>query len=398
MKKGKFIISIICIFAIMLVSVSTFIHLFGEEDINENRDTASTNLFSWVVLDRNAKKDYIIGSSGVEQDASSFYGEYSIFNVEDVEKVVISGYKFTTPSLYYFCDASGNVIEQGDSFEKGAVENLELSVPENATVIKVNGHQLETIAEAQVYKLVDSDEFRIMKELRGKKFITLGDSITALDTYKRGWLKYFVEKTGCEIIANVAVNGAGLKDRDSTFVYDGAPQQGEGNDPSNVLGNQVEKIIRDNYEVPDFIMIMIGTNGGIDITEEDIEGAYYDTDGNLIPLEEVDRTTDAGAYRWSLEKLQEKYPDAVIFWCTPIEAAEVKISADVIAKTVESLRVATSYTNQIMIDTVSCGIDGANEIDGYGQDLYDGIHPSIYGAQKMGFYNANKVYLYFVNL
>jgi hypothetical protein len=58
----------------------------------------------------------------------------------------------------------------------------------------------------------------------------------------------------------------------------------------------------------------------------------------------------------------------------------------------ESLRIATEYTGQIMIDTIRCGINGVNEFSGSnGEYLVDGLHPNANGAKKIGYYNASKV-------
>jgi hypothetical protein len=58
----------------------------------------------------------------------------------------------------------------------------------------------------------------------------------------------------------------------------------------------------------------------------------------------------------------------------------------------ESLRIATEYSGQIMIDTIRCGINGVFEKkDANGRYLVDGLHPNMNGARKIGYYNAAKV-------
>jgi hypothetical protein len=58
----------------------------------------------------------------------------------------------------------------------------------------------------------------------------------------------------------------------------------------------------------------------------------------------------------------------------------------------ESLRIATEYSGQIMIDTIRCGISGVFEQSGAnGRYLVDGLHPNVNGAKKIGYYNAAKV-------
>ena len=226
-------------------------------------------------------------------------------------------------------------------------------------------------------------------DTRTFKVIALGDSITAFGTGSRGWLKYFKERINCDIIANVAVDGAWLNDKVSATVYDGNPQPGDNN--LNVLGNQVQKIINNNYDAPDLILIAVGTNSGISITEQQIKEVYFDN--GFVALEDVDRTTSAGAYRWCLEKLHTKYPDAIIIWFSPIHGAEPTMkSASSIVAWGESLRIATAITGQQYIESYRCGICGYKEVmNAEGEYLQDGLHPNAKGAKKLGYYNASQV-------
>ena len=218
------------------------------------------------------------------------------------------------------------------------------------------------------------------------KIMCLGDSITALGTGNRGWIKYFMKKIPSTLVANTAVNGAVLPDYSGT-VYDGNPSSS--NQDNNVLGNQVQKILNNNYEAPDVILIAIGTNSGISITREDMISTYYGSNKTLIPLNEVDRTTHAGAYRYCFDTLHTKYPNALIIWCTPIMGFETTRSANNACDWAESLRIATEYTGQLLCETIRCGINGVNEKKNEnGEYLIDGLHPNEKGAKKMGYFNA----------
>ena len=221
------------------------------------------------------------------------------------------------------------------------------------------------------------------------KIMCLGDSITALGTGARGWIKYFIEKIPSTLVANTAVNSAVLPDYSGT-VYDGNPSSSNQN--NNVLGNQVQKILNNNYEAPDVILIAIGTNSGINITREQMISTYYGSNRTLVPLEEVDRTTHAGAYRYCLDTLHTKYPNALIIWCTPIMGFETTRSANNACDWAESLRIATEYTGQLLCETIRCGINGINEKKNEnGEYLIDGLHPNEKGAKKMGYFNAEFV-------
>lgn len=219
------------------------------------------------------------------------------------------------------------------------------------------------------------------------KLLTLGDSITALGTGERGWIKYFIEKTNATLVANVAVNSSKLAD-DSNTVLDGNPTQTS----NNTLSNQVQKVINNTYDEPDIIIIAIGTNNGIAITKQNMIDVFYDSDKQLKPLDEVDRTTDYGAFRWCFEKLHSLYPNAQIFWSTPIHGAQTMRRAERIIDCRESLQIATEYVGCVMIDSVRCGINGINEImNTNGEYLIDGLHTNVNGAKKLGYYIASKV-------
>lgn len=340
---------------------------------------------------------------------------YAKVNVSGVSTVKITGraYDTHTYKFYFYFFKNENNQTTGDlptEYHQSGAVNLEVSVPSDAVYLYVNGSTTGTYRPS-VFKYglmtnfddnlksssllptkvsqLENDSGYLSQGLTHPKLITLGDSITMLGISDRGWVKYFMEKTGAELIANVAMNSAVLSDYENT-VYDGNPQQS--NQPNNVLGNQVQKIINNSYEAPDVIIIAIGTNGGINITKDQIKSAYYDSSGNLVPLEDVDRKTNAGAYRYTLDKLHELYPNALIFWSAPIMGFQKTRSAQNAVHFMESLKIATDFTGQIMIDTLHCGINGVNEKDSQnGQYLIDGLHPNVDGAKKMGYFIASKV-------
>ena len=230
------------------------------------------------------------------------------------------------------------------------------------------------------------------------KVLVLGDSITKLSG-TRSWLTYFNQVMPIDVIQNVAVDGAWLNDKEGT-VYDGNPVSGGADhDVNNVLGNQVQKILNNNYEAPDAIFIAIGTNNGITCTEDEIYHAYYNQFDQLIPLENVDRKTSAGAFRYCSETLRNKYPNATIFWFSPIQGANsLRKLTDVITwgKNLDNL---CKYASDQFINSEQCGITGYTEH--YGVDstyLIDGLHPNANGAKFLGLYNGTKVQEYYQKL
>lgn len=238
------------------------------------------------------------------------------------------------------------------------------------------------------------DDVKILKSkkaLTGKKALFLGDSITAL-TGDRSWVNKFVDITGVTKIANVAVNSAVLPDKEGT-ILDGNPQfNGADNNVNNTLSNQVQKIINNAYETPDLIIIAIGTNSGIFANENTIKDTYVDSNNNLVPLSDIDRTTSAGAFRYCNETLHNLYPNAIICWCNPIQAAHGMRENSSVVNWADALKLLTSYGSVNNIETNRCGIIMANEISGEnGECLQDGLHPNANGAMKMARYNANAI-------
>lgn len=241
--------------------------------------------------------------------------------------------------------------------------------------------------------LEDVEALKNHKTLFGKKVIFLGDSITAL-TGNRGWVDQFISLTGCTKVANTAVSSAVLPDYKNT-VYDGAPATST--QDNNTLGNQVQKIINNNYETPDLIIIAIGTNSGITASDSSAKATYINSDNELVALEDLDKTRSEGAFRYCNETLHNLYPDAVICWCNPIQGSKGSREVHRIVEWANALKLLTAYGSVNNIETNRCGIFMANEIKGAnGECLADGLHPNANGALKMAKYNAAAISRLFV--
>ena len=342
-------------------------------------------------------KEGIAVRPGVEQSVSNAIYAYS--KVYNAKKAILSGQSYNVSTYhfysYFFTDKNNVEIAHGEQGDYIAFQDIEVDIPDEAYMIHVNGavnhpSSIKLLTTSLDFEQNFNYSYNKLIKKKSPKVITLGDSITALGTSDRGWVKYFLEKTNGELIANIAISSAVLSDYEDT-VYDGNPQSN--NQVNNVLGNQIQKIINNSYSAPDIILIAIGTNGGINISSSDIKNAYYDSENNLINLNDVNRKTNAGAYRYATEKLHELYPNAVIFWCTPIMGYQKTRNAESAIKFAESLRIATEYSGQIMIDTIRCGINGVNEKKGeVGEYLQDGLHPNIAGAKKQGITMLQKLF------
>ncbi|MBR3960639.1 MAG: SGNH/GDSL hydrolase family protein [Clostridia bacterium] len=241
-----------------------------------------------------------------------------------------------------------------------------------------------------------------------KKFLFMGDSITALGMGERGWVRYFCEIINPGLVVNTAVVGCRWADNEKT-VYNGNPiWSGEpgGDDNHNVIGNQIEKLLRGkdsthpNYNrVPeyddfDYIFIAAGTNDGDNSHEpEDIDAInkqFHISSDEVLPLEQVNRRRWAGAVRYAYENLRNMYPNAKIFICSPIQANEYFRDYKSTERKGRMLKaICNKISDVTFVNTFECGICGIFETyQKNGRDLIDGLHPNANGAKKMGLYNA----------
>lgn len=301
----------------------------------------------------------------------------------------------------YFGEDYSLLHEQADTNTKGFAALTE-KVSANADAIKT--------AEANVQSLsktvgsVSTDMQVIMKQksaFTGKKILFLGDSITALNTSERGWVRYFNEIIQPEQFVNLSVSSARWCDYADT-VYDGNPVfSGPDQNHNNVMGNQVEKLIRGKdktsshykevaaYADFDMILIACGTNDGV--PSGNVEGSFT-SENEVVALEELDRKVFASAFRYSIEKLQQLYPAAKIYICTPIQGYITTRSYAQSKAKGDYLKLLAGRMSLEVIDTFSCGIcDIYEKKDANGRYLIDGLHPNAAGAKKIGVFNASAV-------
>ncbi|TQR48518.1 SGNH/GDSL hydrolase family protein [Bacillus cereus] len=234
----------------------------------------------------------------------------------------------------------------------------------------------------------------------GKKLMLIGDSITAIGIDDRGWPKYFTQIIKNSTYRNVAVSGATWCDKPGT-IYDGNPViNGPDNNVNNVIGNQIQKIINNNYEAPELIMIACGTNDedvtSYTMTDAQIEMEFYNN-GAVVPLLNANRKNFAGAIRYAVEKLRDLYPNAQIFLCTPLQRYSDNTSSYPIIKTKGDLIKKIGQRLSVpVIDSMESGVYGLYAVNGKQTlDYNDGLHLSAIGARKVGEYNARKIINWF---
>lgn len=344
-------------------------------------------------------------------------------------------------TIYFSNDGEPYKTHLGALFD---IDKKYLSPINDATLVKVvqdgymrvsqNGgfpdkYQIE-VGQVTKYKVFGNDEIElkpkylgnimdnIANKYEGKNYLLLGDSITALGNNDYGWEYHFRKIMKPNRVVNISVNGCSWKDKGDTPAYDGNPVP-ESN--LNVIGNQVQKVINQkvagntDYDNFDVIIIACGTNDDYDLnnpeTDETIEAEFvtgYGTNNFAIkPINDVNRKTFAGIMRYTYEKLNELYPNAIFFVTTPLQEVyesykSIKAKGDLIDAVADRLSINT-------INARRCGIlniyeSPVGDIDydhptgsssNHKRDLSDGIHTNKNGAKKLGEFIARDVINYF---
>lgn len=212
----------------------------------------------------------------------------------------------------------------------------------------------------------------------GKKVMFFGDSITYDESM---YVTNLLNSTGMVRVANFAINGATLNNYSDTEMNGSPAQDAEHN---NTVPNQVQKLLNNvsSYDVPDIVIVSAGTNGGT--TDADYEESQYASeDGTYIELDAVSLTKFSGAIRWIYEKLISCYPNAKIFFATPIQSyGGGSRTFAILSAKAECIRQNCERLSTPCIDAFrKSGIYGRYEVQSAnGKYLKDGLHPNADGA------------------
>ena len=257
----------------------------------------------------------------------------------------------------------------------------------------------------------------ILPKWKGLKILTLGDSITAMGGVN-GWTYWIKQYLLANKVVNVSVTGSTWQDKVANQAYDGNPQPST---DGNVMGNQVQKVLNAkangeaDYQDFDVITFSFGTNDSVDFslqTKESVESQfianYAQNNFTVVPIDNVNRQTLAGAMRYGFQKLHEAYPNAAIFMCTPTQ--ECYETFDSIYQKGDFINFVADRLGAETIDTRRCGIRNIYEsqttidydhpeqsgVAPIQTDLLDGMHTNESGAKKIAKYNAREIMKYFM--
>ena len=224
-----------------------------------------------------------------------------------------------------------------------------------------------------------------------------GNSITAGNQ----WSKTVVDVLGFATHHNVAVGSATWATYPDTQEYSANDFAGisGGWQPTedahemqmrhnNVSKVHIQKFIAEvesgEYPAPDVFVFSMGTN------DRNLGNAQEALKGKT--LDEVDITNMAGAARWSIQTIQEKYPNCRVFVCTPIQTGSVEHNELNLQKIAILREICQALSVQVIDCYSNSGIsEKFEQPSGQGRYLNDGLHPGIEGQQLMGRYIAKEI-------
>lgn len=387
-----------------------------------------TNLFN---------KDAVTKDSAILSENGYFYEGFSGWDASDYIPV--------KPGMVLYFSSNElpiGVASTGAYFDKDKKylsplkdEPLSITIPDGAYFIRFSknggfGNTLNTLKIEQ-YGITKYTPYRetyitvnesalpssILPKWKGLKILTLGDSITAMGGVN-GWTYWIKQYLLADKVVNVSVAGSTWQDKVANQVYDGNPQPST---DGNVMGNQVQKVLNAkangdaDYQDFDVITFSFGTNDSVDFsvqTKESVESQfitnYAQNNFTVVPIDNVNRQTLAGAMRYGFQKLHEAYPNAVIFMCTPTQ--ECYETFDSIYQKGDFINFVADRCGAETIDTRRCGIRNIYEsqttidydhpeqsgVAPIQTDLLDGIHTNENGAKKIAKYNAREIMKYFM--
>ncbi|MGF2881811.1 SGNH/GDSL hydrolase family protein [Acinetobacter johnsonii] len=204
----------------------------------------------------------------------------------------------------------------------------------------------------------------------GAKYLMFGDSITQTGdvdngdftstTFRSNWPKFAKDMLKMSEYKNYAKSGASFREYTGQLTW-------------QKISHQVQTAI-DNSENPDVIVLACGTNDA-----NTILGSYETAMSKNIA--DLDRTYTAEAMRWALYKIKENFPNAVCFYCTQLQRADVETTDRETANDL-MVKLAKRYGFNIINCMNESGIVKDFEVwQAAGRYLSDGLHPNVSGQQ-----------------
>ena len=311
------------------------------------------------ILDKMGKSnEYLFGLDSLQR-SSTGTADRTVEVPYPIKKDKWYEVRLTTSSNLYVGDVYTTAYPTppyGNVSKNSPVLKLKAIADETAVrcFIRVNGDETSQSATVTVRELglKDTIDLSESNEDRRYKVLILGDSYSQNNG---PWVKGMQEWLNITSLVNLGVSSCSVRDKyqdRNTYPYTSRPVQANSTGNLNTLGCQIEKLKRlmagtdldsgenkiyeTEDEYPNVIIIEGGMNDSFDDDEKEktyyaqfekaVSGVYIQqssskeaTQGTCYiqtPIDEVDRTCYAGAYRYVVESLLTLFPKAQIFITT----------------------------------------------------------------------------------
>lgn len=355
--------------------------LTGYEVYNDGRILAQATSITSPIIDVTGMSNITI--SGLVQNPELV--RYCVF--KDSSGTVLSVVQIATTAVQASFAVPANAVTFQFSIKQRSVSSPDLNVIQvesgtNVTsytafirgVSAINGIQI--VARSSV-----GASSGLVSRAIGAKYLFFGDSITQTSdvdngdvistTFRSNWPKFAKDILKMSGYKNYARSGA-------SFIEVGGDQT-----DWQKIAFQIQTAIN-NAETPDIIVLACGTNdANINL------GDYATAIGKTV--ESLDRTNTAEAMRWALYKIRENFPNAVCFYCTQLQRADIETTERATANDL-MVKLAKRYGFNIIDCMNESGIVKDYEVwQANGRYLSDGLHPNLAGQQLQANHICNQI-------
>ena len=337
---------------------------FGKNLFNEvpqNKTSGYLNNFGAIVTSPAAFiTNHIPIIEGITYAYQGFYAASTKFCTYDVNKNFIAAYPvgeaISASGLY--------TANQGEFFIRFSVRNSNEFMLEIGNAVSAYSQFSRFINPLLLQNLISR-----YKDL---KVVAFGDSITVLPD---NWTTSFMTITGNIDLINMGRSGQKICWRAGTVETTNPPIDMNDN---NVFWNSILRYQSLHpTRSPDIIIIALGSN---DISQGSPLGTYSAAFAQTEAL--TSQQTMAGAFRKAVYKLSNIYPNAQIFYCSPIQS---KTGGRTFLNLSSVRDINFEITERMNVKNIDClHLSGIQEefenVGTAGRYLYDGVHPSAAGA------------------
>ena len=343
--------------------------LFGYEVYNDGRVLAqATSITSAPILVKGLSN---ITVSGLVQNPELV--RYCVFKDAIGDVLTVVSIAITATSATFTVPTNSETFQFSIKQRSVATPDLNIVQVEsgtNITAYEAYARGFNTLNGIPVVASGSSTTSQSVSRAFGAKYLMFGDSITQTGdvdngditgtTFRSNWPKFAKDQLQMSGYKNYARSGASFREYVGQLTW-------------QKVSHQVQTAI-DNSENPDVIVLACGTNDA-----NAILGSYETAMSKDIA--DLDRTYTAEAMRWALYKIKESFPNAVCFYCTQLQRADVE-TADRETANDLMVKLAKRYGFNIIDCMNESGIVKDFEVwQANGRYLSDGLHPNPTGQQ-----------------